>query len=47
MLWLSALTNLLGIEDNLLELSRLSKALDDFVGYVGSEVNAESQSGIH
>lgn len=40
-------TNLLGIEDNLLELSSFGKALDDLIGDVGSEVDTEGQSGIH
>lgn len=39
-------TNLLGVEDNFLELSSFCKALDDFIGDVGSEVDAEGQSRI-
>lgn len=40
-------TYLLGIEDDLGELTSLCKALDDFVGHVGPQVDTESQGGIH
>ena len=35
--------HLLGVENNLLELSGLGKALDDLVGDVGTQVDGESQ----
>lgn len=40
-------TNLLGVEDNFLELSSFCKALNDLIGDVGSEVDAEGESWIH
>lgn len=40
-------TYLLGIQDDLGELTGLCKALDDFVGDIGPQVDAESQSGVH
>lgn len=40
-------TNLLGVEDNFLELSSFRKALNDLIGDVGSEVDAEGESRIH
>ena len=41
------MTHLFGIEDDLLELSGLCKALNDFIGNVGSEVDTEGKSGIN
>lgn len=41
-----AITNLLGIEDNFLELSSFCKALNDLIGDVGSEVDTEGKSWI-
>lgn len=41
------ITNLLGIEDNLLELSSLCKALNNLIGNVCSEVDTEGKCGIH
>lgn len=38
--------NLFSIKNNLLELARLSKALDDLVGDVSSEVHTKSKGGI-
>jgi len=35
--------HLLGVENNLLELSGLGEALDDLVGDVGPQVDGESQ----
>lgn len=43
----SSITNLLGVEDNLLELSCLCKALNDLVGDVGSEVDTEGKSRVY
>lgn len=40
------ITNLLGIEDNFLELSSFCKALNDLIGDVGSEVDTEGKSWI-
>lgn len=40
-------TYLLGIQDDLGELTSLCKALDDFVGHVCSQVDTQSQGGIH
>ena len=40
-------TNLLGVEDYLLELARLCETLDDLVGDVGPQVDAEGQCGVH
>lgn len=41
-----AITNLLGIQDNFLELSSFCKALNDLIGDVGSEVDTEGKSWI-
>lgn len=41
-----AITNLLGIEDNFLELSSFCKALNDLIGDIGSEVDTEGKSWI-
>ena len=38
--------DLLGVEDDLLELARFGEALDDFVGHVGSQVDGKGQSRI-
>lgn len=43
----SVITNLLGIENNLLELASLCKALNDLIGNIGSEVDAEGESWIY
>lgn len=43
----AGLTYLLGIEDNLGELTSLCKALNDLVGNIGPEVDAEGQGWIH
>lgn len=40
-------TNLLCIQDNLLELPSLSKALDDLIRDIGSEIDTESKSRIY
>lgn len=40
-------TYLLGVQDNLGELTSLCEALDDFVGNIGPQVDTESQGGIH
>lgn len=40
------ITNLLGIEDDFLELSSFCKALNDLIGNVGSEVDTEGKSWI-
>lgn len=37
---------LFSIQHNFLELARLSEALDDLVGDIGSKVHAESESGV-
>merc|ERR1719277_2641785 len=39
-------TDFLGVHDNLLELTGFSKAHDDFVGNVGSEVDGQCKSGV-
>lgn len=38
--------HLFSVQHNLLELARLGKALDDLVGDISSEVDAQSQGGI-
>lgn len=42
-----SVTHLLGIKHNLLELSSLCKALNDFVGDIGSEIDTEGKSGVY
>lgn len=44
---LASETYLLGVQDDLGELTSLCEALDDFVGDVGPQVDTESQRGIH
>ena len=39
-------TNLLGIEDNFLELSSLGEALDNLVGNIRAQVDAEGKGGV-
>lgn len=43
---IGVITNLLGIEDNFLELSSFCKALNDLIGDIGSEVDTEGKSWI-
>ena len=41
------MTDFLGIKDDLLELASLSEALDNLVGYVGSEIYRKCQSWVN
>ena len=41
------MTDFLGIKDNLLELACLSEALDNLVGYIGSEIHRKCESWIN
>ena len=47
LLWEQMDTDLLSVEDYLLELARLCEALDDLVWDVGPQVDAEGQCGVH
>lgn len=38
---------LFGIQDDLRELAGFCETLNDFVGYVGPQIDAKSKSGIH
>ena len=41
------MTDFLGIKDDLLELASFSKALDNFVRYIGSEIHRKCQGRVN